>query len=207
VASIQAITFDLGNVLIDFDHLIAARKIALLAGKTHSEIYNLFFDSVLIRSFEEGKISPEAFFVGVQQRIDLDIPFEQFCLIWNSIFYLSDENKAVYELMKSLRPRYTLSMLSNINELHYAYLKASTPWFDWFHHIFASCDMGVTKPDPRIYLKMLAVLGVEPAQVFYTDDRPEMVAAACALGIKGFVYAGSAQLKKDLVFCGISIEG
>jgi glucose-1-phosphatase len=206
VAPIRTIIFDLGKVVIDFDHSIAARKIALLAGKTPSEIHELFFDSSLIQSFEQGTISPQAFFVCVQQRIDLDIPFEQFVLIWNNIFYLTSENKAVYEMMKKLSPRYTLAMLSNINELHYAYLKAAVPVFDRFQYLFASCEMGVTKPDPRIYKKALVVLGAEPEQVFYTDDRPEMVAAACALGIKGFVYTGSVQLKNDLALCGVSIE-
>ncbi len=207
MARIHAIIFDLGKVLIDFDHLIAARKIALLTGTAPRDIYKLFFDSSLIQSFEKGTISPEAFFVGVQQRIDLDIPFEQFAAIWNNIFYITGANKAVYDLLGALRPRYTLAMLSNINALHYAYLKKTAAVFDRFHHCFASCEMGLTKPDEQIYRAVLGRLDVRPNEAFYTDDRPEMVAAARALGIEGFVYSGVEQLKKDLALCGVSAGG
>jgi FMN phosphatase YigB (HAD superfamily) len=206
VVPVTAVIFDLGKVLVDFDHRISCRKIALLAGRSSQEIYESFFENALIKSFEEGKISPPSFYQAVRRLIDIDIPFEQFSLIWNGIFYLTDENKAAYALLKTLSSRYTLALLSNINELHYAYLKAAVPVFDCFQHLFASCEMGVTKPDPLIYKKALAVLGVEPPQVFYTDDRPEMVAAACALGIRGFVYTGSVQLRNDLALCGISTE-
>jgi glucose-1-phosphatase len=196
--------FDLGKVLIDFDPYISCRKIALLAGKSPRDIVEVFSGNPLIKSFEEGAVSPQSFYLAVRRLIDLDIPFEQFSLIWNNIFYVTDENRAVHEIIRSLSPRYTLAMLSNTNELHYAYLKTAVPALSLFQHLFASCEMGVTKPDPRIYRKALAALGAEPAQVFYTDDRPEMVEAACTLGIRGFVYTGSVQLKNDLALCGIS---
>lgn len=199
------VMFDLGKVLIDFDLRILCRKIALLAGTTPQEIYGHFFENPLIQSFEEGQLSPQSFYLAVRRMIDLDIPFEQFTLIWNSIFFVTDENNAVSEIVTSLSSRYTLAMLSNTNELHYAYLKSHIPVFDRFRHLFVSCEMGLAKPDPRIYRRALTVLGVEPAQVFYTDDRPDMVAAACALGIRGFVFTGSEQLKKDLTSCGITI--
>lgn len=204
MAPIQAVIFDLGKVLIDFDHMTAARKIALLARKTPRQIYDLFSGSSLVRSFEQGDISAEAFFIGVQQRVDLDIPFEQFAAIWNNIFYMTADNEAVYGLLAALRPKYTLAMLSNINILHYSFLKEVMPVFDRFHHLFASCEMGVTKPDARIYRMALERLAVEPGAAFYTDDRPEMVDAACALGIQAFVYTGFGQLERDLARCGVS---
>jgi FMN phosphatase YigB (HAD superfamily) len=42
-SKIRAVIFDLGNVLIDFDHRIAAKKLSKLTDKTGEEIYNLFF--------------------------------------------------------------------------------------------------------------------------------------------------------------------
>lgn len=203
MAAIHAIIFDLGKVLVDFDHMTAGRKIALLTGKTPDQIYELFFESSLIQSFERGDISPEAFFAGVQQRVDLDIPFEQFAAIWNNIFFMTASNTAVYDLLAVLRPRYTLAMLSNINALHYAYLKERFPVFDRFHRLFASCEMGLVKPDERIYRAVLDSIGVPACETFYTDDRPDMVAAARALGIEGFVFTGIGQLKRDLAGFGI----
>ena len=70
--AIKAIIFDLGNVLIGFDHQIAVKRILAHTPMSEGEIYNLFFDSTLTRVFEEGKISPLLFF-------NLSCPARFFC--------------------------------------------------------------------------------------------------------------------------------
>jgi FMN phosphatase YigB (HAD superfamily) len=203
---VKAIVFDLGRVLVDFDHRLAAEKISQLTGKTPQQIFDLFFDSPLIQSFEQGKISPEDFFAQVSRMLGLRISFEQFLLIWNRIFFFTEENKAVYALGKSLKSKYRLALLSNINVLHFDYLKLNFPVFDIFQDIFASCQMGYIKPEPEIYCKAIASLGVLPEEIFYVDDRPELIAQAVKLGIRGFVFKGTGQLKIDLVSCGINCD-
>ncbi|MBP7217010.1 MAG: hypothetical protein KBA46_06990, partial [Candidatus Omnitrophica bacterium] len=105
---IKALVFDLGRVLIDFDHMIAARKIARSPGVPAEQIYQFFFDSPLTGLFEEGAISAHDFFHEVKVQLDLNLEFEEFIAIWNDIFFLSDSNRAVYQLVVSLRDRYTL---------------------------------------------------------------------------------------------------
>ncbi len=200
---IKVIIFDLGRVLVDFDHRIAAGKISQLSHQTPRQIYDLFFDSALIQSFEEGKILPEDFFSGVSRILGLKISFEEFLPIWNQIFFFSEGNKAVYILGKSLKERYRVALLSNINVLHFNYLKSNFPIFDIFHDVFASCEMGYIKPNPEIYRKVISLLGVLPGEVFYVDDRPELIEAANLLGIRGFVFKDATQLQRDLVYCGV----
>ncbi len=200
---IKVIVFDLGRVLIDFDHRLAAEKIARLTGKTSREIFDLFFDSRLIQSFEQGAVSAEDFFASVSRILGLQISFDQFLPIWNGIFFFSEENKAVYALGRSLRNRYPLALLSNINVLHLDYLKLNFPVFDIFRDIFASCQMGCIKPEPKIYLRVIESLGVLPEEIFYVDDRQELIDQAGKLGIRAFVFKTAVQLKRDLASCGI----
>ncbi len=201
---IKAIVFDLGRVLVDFDHQIAAKKIAELTRKSPQQIFDLFFDSPLIQSFERGKIPAENFFASVSQILGLQISFEQFLLIWNQIFFLSEDNRSVYALGKSLKNSYRLALLSNINVLHFDYLKLNFPVFDIFSDIFASCEMGFIKPEPEIYCQVISSLGVLPEEIFYVDDREELIEEASKLGIRGFVFKGATQLKIDLDSCGIN---
>ena len=203
---VKVIIFDLGRVLVDFDHRLAAKKISELTGKTSQHIFDLFFDSPLIQSFEQGKISPEDFFAQVSRMLGLRISFEQFLPIWNQIFFFSEENKSVYALGKSLKNSYRLALLSNINVLHFDYLKLSFPVFDIFQDIFASYQMGYIKPEPEIYSKAISSLGVLPEEIFYVDDRPELIDQAIKLGIRGFVFKGAGQLKIDLASCGITCD-
>jgi len=203
---IKAIIFDLGNVLIDFDHRIAAERISKFTDKTKQEIFNLFFDSQLTGLFEEGKISPQDFFLKVKEILGLKLNYNEFVPIWNEIFFLSDKNLAVYNLAKSLQRDYKLATLSNINILHLEYLKKRFPVFDPFHKIITSCELGLRKPHPLIYQKTLEVLRVSPGEVFYTDDRPQLTQSAKALGIQAVVFINIAQLKRDLLDSGININ-
>jgi putative hydrolase of the HAD superfamily len=203
---IKAVIFDLGNVLLDFDHRIAAERIAKFSSRNAEEIYGLFFDSELTGLFEEGKISPLQFFVRVKKILKLKIDFAAFLPIWNEIFFLSERNQAVYDLACRLKGRYALALLSNINSLHWEYLRKTFGVFDVFERFFLSYALGLRKPDQDIYLEVLRILGALPHQVFYVDDRKELVEASRAQGIRGFVFTGPPQLKKDLASCGININ-
>jgi glucose-1-phosphatase len=206
VNNIRAVIFDLGRVLVDFDHRISADKISTLADKDPKEAYDLFFNSDLIQSFEEGKVSPKDFFAEVKKRLGFKISFEEFLPIWNDIFFLTDENKRVYQLSRRLKKDYKVALLSNVNILHFEHLKNNFPLFDAFGNIFASYEIGFIKPDPRIYQKAIDSLKCLPHEIFYTDDREELIDAAKNIGLRGFVYKGFERLKQDLASCGIAYE-
>ncbi len=204
---IRCVLFDLGRVLIDFDHLIAARAIAARSTRSPQELFDFFFNSPLVMRFEEGALTPEAFFAQIKRQTGIDIGFREFVRIWNGIFFMNDHNKRVYQLAKSLRGRYRVGLLSNVNKLHFEYLRAAFPVFDIFDRIFTSYALGMTKPDPRIYRAALEAMGSAPQETFYVDDRAELIAAASALGLRAFVYTGVEQLKRDLLSCGVAPEG
>lgn len=67
-----------------------------------------------------------------------------------------------------------------------------------FQYMFTSCYMGIRKPDPRIYLRALGILGDKPEKSLFIDDRLENVAAAAAVGMKAIQFTGEEQLRKQL---------
>ncbi|OGX15079.1 MAG: hypothetical protein A2166_06595 [Omnitrophica WOR_2 bacterium RBG_13_41_10] len=202
----KAIIFDLGNVLIDFDHTIAARRIAPFTDKTPKEIYNLFFESPLTILFEEGKISAQGFFIKLKTMLNLRLDYEEFLPIWNEIFFISAKNQAVYGLADKLKNEYRLLVLSNINTLHFDYLKKQFCLFDIFPYVVASFQTGFIKPHPEIYQMALKKLGLLPQEVVYTDDRIELIQGAQRLGITGFHFQNADKLKQDFLNIGINYE-
>jgi len=203
---ITAVIFDLGNVLLDFDHRRSAQRLSGFTDKTDKEIYELFFDSGLTGLFEEGKISPLEFFSKVKGMLNARLDYQDFVPIWNEIFFFSEKNLAVYNLARKLKNRYITTLLSNINILHLQYIKKAFPIFDAFHNVLASCELGFRKPQIQIYQLALEIIDVAGPSIFYTDDRPELIAGAQALGIKGFVFEGVEKLKRDLLDSGININ-
>ncbi|MDP2923526.1 MAG: HAD family phosphatase [Candidatus Omnitrophota bacterium] len=196
---VKAIIFDLGNVLIDFDHTIAAKRISAFCDKSAEEIFALFFDSELTGLFEEGKISPQDFFLKVKEMLNLKLEYDTFAPIWSEIFFLTKKNRCVYNLVQRLKEHYKVALLTNINSLHFDYLKKNFPVFDAFHHIIASYEVGLRKPHPLIYQKTLELLNVLAQDAFYTDDRAELIEKAKDLGIKSFHFQNTEKLKEDFL--------
>ncbi|MEN2982242.1 MAG: HAD-IA family hydrolase [Thermus sp.] len=56
---------------------------------------------------------------------------------------------------------------------------------------FASCALGVAKPDPQAFLLALEGLGLAPGETLYLDDDPENVETARRLGLRAAVYAAT----------------
>ncbi len=195
---IKVVLFDLGNVLVDFNHKRAAERISGFCARSPLEIYNLFFDSQVTAVFEEGRIAPQEFYFKVKEMLDLKLSYDSFVPIWNDIFFLSARNRKVYALLNLLKADYQTALLSNINILHYEYLKKNFPVFDVFHKLFFSYELGLAKPDKLIYQKVISSLGVSAEEIFYTDDRPELVESAASLGIKSFIFRDTLGLTKDL---------
>jgi putative hydrolase of the HAD superfamily len=67
-----------------------------------------------------------------------------------------------------------------------------------FTYTFASCYMGIRKPNAGIYLRTLGILGTQPERSLFIDDRLENVAAASALGIHAIHFSGADALRHDL---------
>jgi len=191
--------------MVDFDHMRAAERISNFCEKKPKEIFDLFFVSEATVLFEEGKISPKDFFERVQNTIGCKLEYESFVNIWNDIFFLSAKNRAVYSLANHLRANYKVVLLSNVNLLHYEYLKKHFPVFNVFHQVFTSFELGVVKPNHAIYKKVLETLNVPAQDVFYTDDRQELIDSAKELGINSFLFTGIDKLKNDLVSVGVEI--
>ena len=201
---IKVILFDLGRVLVDFDHLRAAQRISSFCSKTPRQIYDLFFESQATIAFEAGKITPEDFYLQVKQMLDLRLSYDSFEPIWNDIFFLSAKNRSVFGLVNALRANYKIAILSNINVLHYEYLRKNFPVFGAFDKVFLSFQLGLIKPDMEIYNLVVRDLGVSPQEIFYIDDRPELVESARSLGIRGQVFVNFGQLIGDLKSAGIN---
>ena len=202
--AIKILLFDLGRVLVDFDHFRSAERIAVFCSKTPRQIYDLFFESSATIAFEAGKIAPEDFYLQVKQMLDLKLSYASFEPIWNDIFFLSAKNRSVFGLVNNLRVNYKTAMLSNINILHYEYLKKNFPVFGVFDKIFLSFQLGLIKPDKEIYNLVIRDLGANPQEIFYIDDRPELVESAKSLGIQGCVFSNFGQLISDLRDSGVT---
>ncbi|GAB3212451.1 HAD family hydrolase [Marinactinospora thermotolerans] len=91
-----------------------------------------------------------------------------------------------------------LALLSNAPSDIAGALRAS-PLLERFDALFFSCDLGMCKPDPEVYHRVLADLDADPAEVAFIDDREENVLAAKRIGIDAHHFGGITDLESFLI--------
>lgn len=192
----ESIFCDLGNVLINFDHRIAVKKILAYTQKDEQDIYQLFFDSGLTKDYEEGKISSSDFFKKVRDSLNLGIDNETLLPIWNGIFFETPLNKKIQNFLTEMKGKYNLVMISNINETHWEFLKDKISVFGKFDKLILSYEVGFRKPAAEIYNAALESVNTAPSKAFYIDDRKDLIEAALQFGIKGMAFDGEEAFKK-----------
>lgn len=92
------------------------------------------------------------------------------------------------ECAKVLKQKYRLALLSNDVSEWSAYLRKRHHIDDYIDYAFISGDLGLRKPDPKIYDYALHAMGAKPYECVFIDDSPERVDAAAELGIASILF-------------------
>ncbi|MDR6808963.1 putative hydrolase of the HAD superfamily [Dyadobacter sp. BE34] len=187
---IRNIIFDLGDVILNIDVPIASKSFADLSGREQHEILTIFKESEIFRQFETGLMDEPTFRNYVREILNFpDLSDEAIDTAWNSL--LLDLPPERVELLKKLAKKYRLFLLSNTSSIHITQvnkiLEASTgieKLEDLFEIVFLSYEMGLMKPDPRIYQEVLAKAGLKAEETLFLDDNADNIRSASQLGIE-----------------------
>jgi glucose-1-phosphatase len=195
---IKLFVFDLGNVILPFEHRQIAAKLhersTDKAAFVSQHLFDVMFDleNGLVNPYEEGLMSTVEFFSELKRQFRLDMDIDAFKDIWNPIFR---EDREVNEAIVYLKEKgYPLFLLSNTNELHFSYIIDKYPIVHSFDEWLLSFEVGAKKPKQRIYGAIFEKMDVQPDEVFYIDDIPKYVEVAKHLGIDGMVFKNAHQL-------------
>jgi len=188
------IIFDMGGVILHFDPLIPCRILAPVTGLDPAEILKRVMDSDAPRQFELGVLSEEQFTDKCNEALGTNIKQAELQKIWSNIF---TENEAVSNMIRAMKPRAQLILLSNTNIWHFTHAKRTYRILDEFDTCVPSYQIGLMKPDRRIYQVALR-FARHPERVLFVDDIAENVDAAKQLGIRAIQFTGSDDLNRAL---------
>jgi len=97
-----------------------------------------------------------------------------------------------------LHQAYKTSIISNAMNGTRALIEGAWEMTPLFDAIVLSGEVGVMKPDPRIYQLALARLDVQPEQAVFIDDFQHNIDGARAVGMQGIRFRSPEQLVADL---------
>lgn len=188
----RLIVFDIGNVLLRFDTRIAARAFDRHDPGKGKAMARALWSHPLMDRYETGRIGTTALFAILRRRFKLTMSFVQFKAAFVDIFTPIPENIALFRRFSRTR---RTALLSNVNELHWTYIRRRYPFLGLAHHPFRSYKIGVMKPHPRAFKRVAKDAGVALDRIVYVDDRGDFVRAAKALGITAIQFTGRRPLK------------
>ena len=81
------------------------------------------------------------------------------------------------------------------------------PFLDLFDGIVISGDVGVVKPEARIFEHLVRRYGIDPAEAVFIDDQPANVEAAERLGFVAIRFQDAPGLRRELERLGLVPRG
>ncbi len=192
---ITVVIFDLGKVIVDFDHRMICKNMARHCPFNAHDIYQRIFNSGLEAQFDEGIITPRNFFEHIKHQLHFSGSLTEFQKIWNHIFRLTP---GISPIIINLKKHYRLLCLSNTNQWHFEYCLKTFPVLQYFDDFILSYQIKKRKPDPGIFQAALAKANCSAAECIYIDDICDYVKAAASLGIRAIHFTSVSQLKKAL---------
>lgn len=191
MSQIQAVIFDIGNVLLTFDYFIAERALVAQTGIGNPpSVEDLHPHRI---DHETGRSTREDFVRIVREAFAHDGPEDQFLELWTRIFQI---NTPMVEWARFLHGKKPLYLLSNIGSIHHDHIFGE---YDFFGTLFSdgiySYREGMMKPDQRIFRLARERFGVNPSATLYIDDLEENVRGAEA---EGFIVHHYAPARHDL---------
>jgi len=194
--SIQAIYFDLGGVLVRTEDRAPRSQLAARLGITSEALEELVFGGASGRKGQLGEISAAQQWAYVCQQINWPLAN------WRDLegdFFSGDRlDIELVDYIRRLQGRYKTGVISNaLSDVRVA---MDNKWHmaDAFDAITISAEVGVMKPDARIFQIALQSLDVQPAEAVFVDDFSHNVEGARAVGMHAIQFRSPEQVRQDL---------
>ena len=203
---INAVIFDLGGVLLDWNPRYLYRKMF-----DDEEAMERFLGEVCTMTWHEAN--------------DRGVPFEVTCAqlaaehpghaehIWawgtRTEEMVGGAIDGTVEILRELRENRSVRLfaLTNMEAHTYPLRRERFEFLRWFEGTVVSSAEGVIKPDPRIYRVLLNRYGLDPASTLMIDDSPRNIAAARALGMPTILFRSPEALRAELEVAGVLAPG
>lgn len=183
---IQTLIFDLGNVLLFFDHNKMIKQMAACLSMSTSRTSEIIFNKKRLHSFEKGEITSRHIFELLLSKSNSSCSYEEMVEAASDIF--TPNMPLIAALASFKKQNIRLVLLSNTVDMHIDFVRKKFNVLDHFDHLILSYEVGCRKPEKAIYLKALEVAQCPKESTLFIDDISENIAAAEKVGIPSYRF-------------------
>jgi len=180
--------FDLGNVCIEIAEARCYEVWERLAGMPKGSLKPRSIEEPWFFAYERGEIDDRDFWRRLRRNWGLPLDFEAWERGWNALFgqEIAPTRRAAERLRQAGAQ---VVALSNTNARHVACMKSRYgDLLETFDATRFSNEIGMRKPESRVFDWTLRESGCAPCETVFFDDRRDNVDAARALGIEAIRF-------------------
>jgi 2-haloacid dehalogenase len=193
---IEAIIFDLGNVLVQWNPANLYQKFFEDQSKVDYFLNNICtMDWHTVQ--DAGRTPEEGTEALVKEHPGWEHPIRAFYARWKEMF--SGPIEGSVQILKELKEKgYKLYALSNWNAELYNRTVDDFPFLTWFDGKVISGEVKLKKPDEDIYQLLLQRFALHPKQALFIDDNEANIATAQRLDIESILFTSPEALRTEL---------
>lgn len=192
---VQAVVFDLGGVILRTEHQAPREHLAERLRTTYDDLAKLVFESESSRMASVGLLTTEQHWAAVGAKLGLSP--EDIGSIYAEFFAGDILDRELIEFIRLLRSQRKTGLLSNAWPDMRSYI-SDNHFSDAFDDIVISAEVGLMKPDPKIFEIALQRLAVEARDTIFVDDMRVNVEAAAAAGMQGIEFVDTDQTRRQI---------
>jgi len=193
---VRNVIFDLGGVVLDWN---PAAIVALFepVPERQAALRHALFGHADWRLFDRGTLTEPELIQRLQTRLGSTRAEVEAILeaIRNSLV----EKPETLELIRTLQGQGTpLYCLSNMPETIYTHLRQRHSFWDAFSGIVISGEVQMMKPEPEVFMHLLATFGLRAEESVFIDDLPANIESARQVGLHAICFKDAAQCRREL---------
>lgn len=202
---IEAILFDMNDVLYRYDRARRVARLAALSGRTEAEVEAAIWGSGYEDSGDGGAMDADAYLAGFGERLGHALAEDAWAEALRLAVTPMPETLALAAAAAAARVK--VGVLTNNNLLVKRAVDlvfpALRPIFG--SNVFVSAEFRARKPEAAAYLGSLARLGAAAERTLFVDDSARNVEGAERAGLIGHLFRGSAALAAALEGLGLTL--
>jgi putative hydrolase of the HAD superfamily len=192
---LRAVFVDFGGVLMRTEDQEPRLRMAEHRGVPPGRLEKLIFESKSSLSASIGEITEAAHWQWVADTLGISCQETEKLA---ADFFSGDRlDTVLIEFLRSLRPQRRIGLISNAWSGLRDYISRSD-FADVFDELVISAEVGLVKPDPRIYHLALDRLAVTPEESLFLDDMPANVQAALSIGMQAVQFTRPEETMAEL---------
>lgn len=207
---IKIIIFDLWQTLAyrDVDYSTTSKMLECTGVNIPKEIFLKIFEESIQTKKWDSKFKA---YENLCKKIGLKTTQNNINLLMNIRDKEEAETKLFFHtipMLKQLKEQnYKIGLISNSSVFAVEQIKNKTNLLDYIDYTLFSFNVGVIKPNLKIFKKMLKITKFRPEETIMIGDKlNDDIVPSMSLGMNAILFENYEQLKKELINFGIFID-